>query len=164
MDLIKSFPDHTNYNIEAEIVAINEFLKKSNLNVDPIFFTKVEKGDILEIYRFPENTQSFSNSEFRRLCSYSDEQMKTIPFPKLFWREDEVNLSVMRRSATVCNVENKLSQWGLGSHDLVESLHPKRRTFSINLKWISPCYPDGETKAVAFISTCCVEFIYELPE
>lgn len=163
MDVVKQYPDYSSYNIDGEVENVKQFLQKSNLKLDFDFFKHIDQGDIIEIYSFPDNKQIFSNSEFRRLCSYTAEQMNTIPFPKLFWREDEVHVSLMQRSAAVCEVEKKICRWDLGNHELVESLHPKKRTFSMNLKWVAPCY-DPQGKAVAWISTCCVEFIYELPE
>lgn len=164
MDIVKTFPDNSSYDIDAEINGVKKFLEESGLQMDFNFFKHLAKGDIIEIYSFPESVQVFSNSEFRRLCSYTNEQMSTIPFPKLFWRDDEVHVSLMRRSAAVCDVEKKICSWDLGTHELVEALHPKKRTFNINLKWIAPCYSKDGSKAVAWISTCCVEFIYELPE
>ncbi|MBC7464451.1 MAG: hypothetical protein H7256_00535 [Bdellovibrio sp.] len=164
MDIIKTFPDYSHYDIDLEAKTLNGYLKKSQLTVDPELFKNVEKGDIIELYSFPENVQLFSNTEFRRLCSYSNEQMNTIPFPKLFWRDDEVHLFLMKKASIVCDGENKICRWDFKSHELVEALHPKKRTFMMNLKWIAPCYREGSDKAVAFISTCQVEFIYELPE
>jgi len=164
VDIVKSFPDYSNYDVDAEVKNLKEFLNKSELTTDQEIFKHIEKGDIIELYNFPENVQIFSNSEFRRLCSYTDEQMSTIPFPKLFWRDDEVHVSLMRKSAYVCDVEQKMVPWDFSNHELVEALHPKKRTFNMALKWLAPCYRKGSDKAVGWISTCQVEFIYELPE
>lgn len=164
MDIIKQFPDYSHYDLKAECDGLKAFLAVSKLTVDPELYTHIDHGDIIEVYSFPENKQIFSNSEFRKLCSYTNEQMNTIPFPKLFWRDDEVHLFLMKKASLVCDVEKKVTAWGFKSHELVEALHPKKRTFMMNLKWLAPCYREGSDKAVAWVTTCQVEFIYELPE
>jgi hypothetical protein len=52
----------------------------------------------------------------------------------------------------------------VANHDLVESLHPRKRTFEMNMGNISPCF-DVQTKSPrAWASTLKVSLIFEWQE
>jgi len=156
--------DNAGYDVEMERKNLIEFLKKSGLATDPQFIDQITAGDIIEVYAVPENVQIYQNKEFLKLCSYTPEQMSTIPFPKLFWRADEANVELMRRAAHVMLNESKCVPWGVANHDLVESLHPRKRTFDMSMGNISPCF-DIETKSPrAWASTLKVNLIFEWQE
>ena len=154
-------PDYSSYNLEDEKKKLTSFLNSQNLVTSPDFFNQIEVGDIIEVYSFPENKQIYSNSEFKKLCSYTDEQMTTIPFPQLFWRDNDVHAGLMKRAAEVCNSVKNTYAWNIPRHELIESLHPRKRTFEMAVKKISPCFKGSESQSSAFISTLQVEFIFE---
>jgi len=152
------------YDVITERKAVLEFLQKSGLSTDPQFIDQITAGDIIEVYAVPENVQIYQNQEFLKLCSYTPEQMSTIPFPKLFWRADEANVELMRRASQVMMNETKCVPWDVATHDLVESLHPRKRTFEMSMGLISPCF-DVKTKSPrAWASTLKVNLIFEWQE
>lgn len=153
--------DHDGYDVIAEIKNLSEFLKQNNFSVSDDFLNQIQAGDIVEVYSFPQNIQIYSNSEFKKLCSYSEKQMKELTFPKLFWRDQQVHMDLMKRAAEVCQLHKNCYKWDMANHELVESLHPRKRTFEIKTKNIAPCFKDNEKLASAFASTLQVEFIFE---
>jgi hypothetical protein len=157
-------PDYSNYNLEIEKLNLAEYLKSQSLMISEDFFGKIGIGDIIEVYRFPENLQIYSNSEFKRLCSYTDDQMKDNAFTKIFWRDSEVHQQLVARAIDVCSSSLGTYPWSISSHELVESLHPRKRTFNMAVKNIAPCFKVGESKSCGFVSTLQVEFIFEWSE
>ncbi len=158
------FPAAPNYNVEAERQALRDFLKSRGLETDPQFFNLISEGDIIEVYSVPDNLQMYQNSEFLKICSYTPEQMSTIPFPILFWRADETHVALMHRAAHVIKNEKNCVSWGLPPHELVESLHPRKRTFEMQMGIISPCFEIGSHAPKAWASTLKVSLIFEWQE
>ena len=154
-------PIHSDYNLDQEIKNLKYFLDQKGYQIADDFIKQIALGDIIEVYSFPENMQIYSNSEFKKLCSYSEQQMQEIPFPQLFWRDQEVHLSLMKRAAQVCQLEKMTYPWDILNHELVESLHPKKRTFEMKMKNIAPCFLENKTQVSAWASTLQVEFIFE---
>jgi hypothetical protein len=152
------------YDLDFEKQNLNKFLKDNKLFLDTEFINKIAIGDIIEIYSVPNNVQIFQNNEFKKICSYTPEQMSTIPFPKLFWRSEEDHTSLMQRASQVMATETGCVDWNIKSHELVESLHPRKRTFEIKMGNIVPCF-DIETRArKGWASTLTVTFIFEWKE
>ncbi len=142
---------------------LEDFLKGAGLIVPESFLKTIAKDDILEVYSAADNRQLYSNREFMRICSYSIEQMQTIPFQKLFWRSDEIQNRLLERAASVVRSEREAVSWGIEAHELVESLHPRRRTFEMSMRFIAPCF-DASGACVAWVSSLQVQLIYEWPE
>lgn len=158
-------PDYSSYNIDLEIKNLKDFLARNNMRIPENFFQAIRQGDVIDLYTCPPDMkQLYCNSEFRRLCSYTDEQMKNHPFTKLFWRSDDVQVELIKRATHVALHENEAQPWGIGNHELIESLHPRKRTFEIDLGWGSPCFDITTGARVAFVSSLCVRFIFEWPE
>lgn len=156
--------ENADYDLITERKMVLEFLQQNGLTTDPSFIDQIKAGDIIEVYAVPENVQIYQNKEFLKLCSYTPEQMSTIPFPKLFWRSEEANVALLRRAAHVMANETKCVSWEVEPHDLVESLHPRKRTFEMNMGIISPCF-DIQTKSPrAWASTLKVSLIFEWQE
>lgn len=160
----KTAPNYIDYDINLEIENLKKFLQTNGIMVDTTFYEKIQKGDIIEVYSFPESKQIYCNSEFTKLCSYNLEQMTTIPFPQLFWRDGDVHLSLMKRAADICKLNEGVYDWNITNHELVESLHPRKRTFEMNMKKIAPCFIANKKESVAWLSTLQVELIYEHKE
>ncbi len=154
-------PNYSDYNLDAEKNKLADFLKTNHLVISSDFIDQIEIGDIVEVYSFPENTQIYSNSEFKKLCSYTEKQMREIPFPQLFWRDQDVHLSLMKRAADVCQLDKSNYKWDLKNHELVESLHPKKRTFEMRMKNIAPCFYEVNANTKAWASTLQVDFVFE---
>lgn len=152
------------YDIENERKSLVEFLEENNLATDSEFIQKITAGDIIEVYAIPDNIQIYQNQEFAKICSYTAEQMSTIPFPKLFWRAPTDHTDLMRRASHVMLNEKKCVPWGLASHDLVESLHPRKRTFEMSMGFISPCFDKKTLAPRAWASTLKVNLIFEWQE
>lgn len=152
------------YDVMTERKNVLEFLQRNGLSTDPKFIDQITAGDIIEVYAVPENVQIYQNQEFLKLCSYTPEQMSTIPFPKLFWRSDEANIALLRRAAEVMLQEAKCVPWGVANHDLVESLHPRKRTFEMSMGHISPCFDIKTGSPRAWASTLKVNLIFEWQE
>jgi hypothetical protein len=157
-------PTHENYDTETEREKLKNAAAKLQLTIPESFLNIIQQGDIIEIYSFPKNTQIYSNNEFRRLSSYTDEQMKNIPFPKLFWRSDEDHFKLLERAKEVTLHETEAVRWALPNQEVVESLHPRKRTFEIQLGFISPCYDIQSGIRSAWASTIRVSFIFEWTE
>lgn len=158
----KQNPDYSHYDLDFECKSLKEFLEKKSLWVPENFFTHLRPGDVIEVYTNPPDVkQIFSNTQFKKLCSYSEEQMTKIPFPKLFWRSDEIQLKLMQRSTQVAFVENEAVPWNIENHELIETLHPNKRAFEIDQGWVSPCFSKEDNSRFAFASAIKVKYIFE---
>ena len=153
--------DYESYDVTEERHQLLQFLKEKSWVVSNDYLEKLKSGDIIEIYGYPNHTQVYANKEFLKLSSYTPEQMSSVPFQKLFWRESEVQHELIRRAVEVVE-GGKARPWGLPPHDLVESLHPKRRTFEMHMGWIAPVY-NSDSVAVGWASTLKVEYVFEWP-
>lgn len=157
-------PSLDTYSVEEERRLFDEALAAKNFKVDPAFLQSFKVGDIIEIYEAPENIQIYCNREFMKLCSYSSEQMLTIPYPKLFWRNEDANIALMHRASHVFIYESGCVPWGIESHDLVESLHPRKRTFEMKMGVIAPIFSIKDNKRIGFASTLQVSLVFEWSE
>ncbi len=159
-------PDYSLYDVAYERKKLRDAADQLGIIVLPSFLEKISDGDIIEIYQqSPINKQVYGNEEFSRICSYSREQMKTIPFPKLFWREPEYNELLFKRAAEVVKTQVEAVRWDLPDHELVESLHPRKRTFNIKMGWIAPCFLKEKPNQVwGWASTLKVDLIFQWPE
>lgn len=159
--IVKTKIDYESYEVSEEKALLEQFLRDKQWSLSSDFTKQIKTGDIIEIYSFPGHTQVYANKEFQKLSSYTLEQMSTIPFQKLFWRESDIQHNLIRRAIEV--VEGGITQpWGIPPHDLVESLHPNRRTFEMHMGWLAPVYNATGT-AVGWASTLRVEYIFEWP-
>ena len=158
----KQNPDYSDYNIQQECQVLRKFLDDNNLWIPENFYENIRLGDVIEIYKNPpDGKQIYSNSQFKKICSYSEVQMTTIPFPKLFWRSDEIQLKLMQKSTQVALNENQAVPWDIENHDLIESQHVNKRTFEINQGWVSPCFIKTDNVRFAFVSAIKVNYIFE---
>ncbi len=155
--------EYDDYDIQVERSLLNSFLDSKKFRVPDNFLNCLTAGDIIEIYSFPEHMQIYANAEFLKHSSYSQEQMSTIPFQKLFWRESAVQQQLIERAIEIAKKTKTAERWGLSPHDLVESLHPRKRTFELQMGWIAPVF-DYDDKVLGWASTLKVEYIFEWPE
>lgn len=156
--------EEANTSVENERRLIQEFLDASELVVPKSFLDGLKKEDIIEVYSYPDNRQLYSNSAFMRISSYTLEQMQTIPFQKLFWRSDEIQNKLLERAVRVVRNEQEAKPWGIEPHELVESLHPRRRTFEMHMGLISPVFDKKTGVCIAWATSLQVQLIYEWPE
>ena len=157
-------PSLAEYSVGEEQILFSEALAAKNFKVAPAFLNSFKVGDIIELYEMPENTQVYCNREFLKLCSYSREQMSTIPYPKLFWRDEDANIALMHRASYVFTHESGCVYWDIANHDLVESLHPRKRTFEMKMGVIAPVFSIKDNERRGWASTLQVSLIFEWPE
>lgn len=150
--------------VDYEQRELIQFLTLSDLAVPKNFIEGLRRGDIIEMYSVPEMKQLYCNKEFLRYCSYSPEQMQSTPFQKLFWRSDEAQTLLLERAAQISKGVDQAESWNIPPHELVESLHPRRRTFEMHMGLVSPVINLITGDHCGFASTLRVELIYEWPE
>ena len=150
--------------IAYEATRLQDFLSSQNLWVPKSFIQGIRAHDIIEIYAFPDYKQIYANDEFSNISSYTPEQMRSIPLPQLFWRADEDHIMLMERAAAMARNAKDTEKWEVPKHDLVESLHPRKRTFEMSMGLIAPCFSSNTGLRQAFASTLQVDLIYEWPE
>ncbi|MBY0554035.1 hypothetical protein K2P97_05880 [bacterium] len=158
----KHKPDYSEYSIEEERSNLRKFLNDNNLWIPENFYEHIRSGDVIDIYELPPNrSQLYGNPQFKKLCSYTDEMMKSIPFPKLFWRSDEIQLQLMKKMSHVAITMDQAVPWDIERHELIESMHPNKRTFEIDLGWVGPCFKKDTNERVGFVSSLNVALIFE---
>jgi len=142
-------------------VLLKKALTDHGLRVHDSFYDRIQLGDIIEAYSYPENKQIYSNSEFRRFSSYTDEQMKNNAFTKLFWRSDEVQNELLKVVSDMMANAIEPIQFNVENHELVESLHPRKRTFEMEMGWGAPCFDLKTGVKRATVDTLKVKLIFE---
>lgn len=158
-------PDYSRYDVEVERQNLRQFLEEKNLFIPEKFYLNIRTGDVIDLYTNPPQLSLlYCNSEFKRLCSYSKEQMEQIPFTQLFWRSDEIQQKLIHQMTAVALQSEEAVPWGIENHELVESLHPRKRTFEINLGWVAPCFDRATHERRAFVSSLKVALIFEWPD
>ena len=163
--IVKQNPDYSDYNIENEKSNLKKFSDENGLYIPDKFYDNIRQGDVIDIYTAPpEFKQLYGNSQFKSLCSYTEKQMAEIPFPKLFYRTDDVQLALLKTMTDVVLNSDTAVKYNFAHHDLVESLNPNKRTFEIDLGWIAPCFRKGSNERIAFVNSLKVEFIFEWVE
>ena len=165
---IMPLPEHPGVDDEllvlTEIDKLQKFLSSKRLWVPKNFLHGIRAHDIIEIYSYPEYKQIYANDEFSHLSSYTPEQMQSIPFQQLFWRADEDQIMMLERSTAIAKAGKLAEKWDVPKHELVESLHPRKRTFEMSMELIAPCFSSETGLRLAFASTLRVDLIYEWPE
>jgi len=155
-------PDYSEYSIEQERLSLRKFLDDNDLWVPENFYTDLRYGDVIDLYSNPPNiSQLYCNSQFTKLCSYSEVQMKAIPFPKLFYRADDIQLAFLKRLADVAFNYNEAVSWNIEDHELVETMHPNKRTFDVNLGRVAPCFTKNKNERYGVIGSFRVNLIFE---
>ncbi|AGH96008.1 hypothetical protein [Pseudobdellovibrio exovorus] len=158
----KRSPDYSQYDLQAEKDNLRKFLDENDLWIPESFYNNIRVGDVIDVYNNPPDiSQIYANKQFKALCSYSEEQMKDVPFPKLFYRSDDVQLALIKQMTDVALNKDDAVPWNLKDHELVETLHPNKRTFEINMGWVAPCFKKGTNERVAFASSLKVGLIFE---
>lgn len=158
-------PDYSQYDVEHERERLRDFVHTNGLWIPEAFFANIRTGDVIDLYTSPPQLSLlYCNSEFKRLCSYSKEQMEKVPFPQLFWRSDEIQQKLIHRMTAIALQSDDAAPWGIENHELVESLHPRKRTFEINLGWVAPCFDRTTRERKAFVSSLKVALIFEWPD
>lgn len=158
-------PEYGTYSPVAEIERLRNFVEKSGLWIPNKFYENVRIGDVIDLYTLPpELKQLYCNDQFRELCSYSEEDMRALPFPQLFWRSDEIQKQLIHRTTEVSLQGSEAQPWNIANHELVETAHPRKRTFEINLGWVAPCFKRGSQERAGFVSSLKVELIFEWPD
>lgn len=160
-----TIPKIDGYDVEAERKMLREAVERLGLVIPDSFYATIEPGDIIEVYSNPpEYKQLYRNEEFFKHCSYTREQMETIPYPKLFWRSDEVQFQVMKKAEYVTLNESEAIPWNFDVHELVENLHPRKRTFEIQMRYAAPIFDKATHARRGVVSTLRVNLIFEWPE
>lgn len=158
-------PDYAAYDLESEVRSLRAFAEREGLWIPENFYRNVRQGDVIDLYESPPSLkQLYCNSQFRELCSYSDEQMKHLPFTKLFWRSDEIQQAIVQKATVAALQNHEAMPWDLEAHELIETLHPRKRTFEIDLGWVAPCFRARDHGRVAFVSSLRVSLIFEWPD
>jgi hypothetical protein len=155
-------PDYSKYSVEEERASLRKFLDANELWVPENFYIDLRDGDVIDLYRNPPNiSQLYANSQFKQLCSYSEEQMKAIPFPKLFYRADDIQLAFLKRLTDVAFNYDEAVSWNIEDHELVETMHPNKRTFEVNLGRVAPCFKKNTNERYGVIGSFRVNLIFE---
>lgn len=155
-------PDYSDYDLEKEKADLRKFLDDNGMWIPESFYGQIRPGDVIDLYKNPPNiSQLYCNPQFRQLCSYTEEQMKSIPFPKLFYRSDNIQIALIKKMTEVALHGEDAVPWGIENHELVETMHPKKRTFEIDLGWVAPCFMKGSNERVAIVSSLKVDLIFE---
>lgn len=149
---------------EEERMLLQDYLRSNDLIVPASFLAGLKKDDIIEVYSYPEFKQSYANREFMRLSSYTLEQMQSRPVQELFWRSESVMAEVIAKAIEVTTTANEACPWDIANHELIESLHPRRRTFEMHMRTISPVFDVKTGVRRGWASTLTVDMIYEWPE
>lgn len=149
---------------EEERQLLKDFLRSSELIVPESFLSSLKKDDIIEIYSFPEMKQLYANREFMRISSYTPEQMRSHPVPELFWRSDAVMNEVISKAVEIATTGTESCAWNVANHELIESLHPRRRTFEMHMRQLAPVFDIKTGTRRGWASTLTVDLIYEWPE
>jgi hypothetical protein len=158
-------PSLDGYDVEGERRKLREAADRLGIVIPENFYPTLEPGDIIEVYSNPpEYKQLYCNEEFWKHCSYTREQMETIPYPKLFWRSDEFQFKLMKKAEYVTLHEDQAVPWNLELHELVENFHPRKRTFEIQMRYVSPFFDKKSNKREGVVSTLRVNLIFEWPE
>lgn len=168
MKTIVPLPDNSGIDDGDAIVSdrknLEAFLVSKKLWVPKSFLEGIRAHDIIEVYAFPDFKQVYANNEFSRLSSYTEEQMRTIPLQQLFWRDDEDQMKMMERAGAIAKGGVETEGWNVPKHELIESLHPRKRTFEMSMGLLAPCFSIATGERMAFASTLRVDLIYEWPE
>lgn len=155
-------PDYRDYNIEEERINLRKYLDDNDLWIPENFYENIRPGDVIELYTNPPDVrQIYGNAQFKKLCSYSEEMMRSTPLTKLFWRSDEIQLKLVQRSSHVALKEDKAVEWEIETHDLIENFHPAKRTFEMDHGWIAPCMRKGSNERYAWATSLRVNLIFE---
>lgn len=161
---ISTVRERSDYSVPEEVQRLKQQLDMLGVDTDPVFYDKIMTGDIIEVYAYPQLKQVYANAEFSKICSYTKEQMEKVPFTALFWRDETEQKKLLDRAIHVALREGKACPWDLDNHELVESLHPRKRTFEMEFNWIAPTFDKQTRKPVGWVCSIQVNLIYEWSE
>lgn len=126
-------------------------LKKLELKSHVDVFSKLKETDIVEIYN-SQNVQTFRNLNFFHICSYTLDELLSLPWWKLYHRDDLVSREIFAVGAGVFSGEIA----GMVSpvsrpHILEEVASASKIKMVLNVKAMSPLVSPYEAPSVFVI-------------
>jgi hypothetical protein len=116
------------------------------------FFDKLSSDDVIQIYT-KDGYHLFANFRFFDLCSYTIEQIYSIPWPQL-WHRDESALAGLQQAVSQCLASecNETLMLLDIPHRVCELASPFKYELSYSLKGIAPIWERKPYRKIGFIT------------
>jgi PAS domain-containing protein len=112
--------------------------KKMGLKSDSDIFSLLNEKDIIEIYD-SNNVQIFRNVNFFRICGYTLDDLNSIPWWKLFFRDEQISRSIFAKAAALFGGESNEVISNIVPVHIVEEVESELKLKQkINLKYLIP--------------------------
>lgn len=143
--------------IHSERKLFRYSLKSLNLRTVDDFESKIESGDIVEIYD-KNFIQVYRNPVFFRFCSYDLFTLYTEPFFKLYSRPEKYNQAILNLGKSILESGESTQPFDVEPHFLKEIFLGNKKLFKVHPKWISPLVDTDSQEVRAIVLTnYCIE-------
>lgn len=133
-------------------------MKDFGLRPPSDLFDHLRGDQVVELYR-PDGIQFFRNFQFYRYCSYTIEEVSSIPWFELYERSPEITERLMRLSQDLFSMtESRVVPIGVGPHRQLERRSRLRFEVQVENETAAPLF-DGEGRVAAIIVMSRGEFI-----
>lgn len=95
---------HKSHTLKDSKVLLWNMLKRLGYYSMDDVFTKIKDHHIIEIYN-SQNVQIFRNLSFFKICSYSLDEILSIPWWKLYSREDKISQEIFKFGSLILSGE-----------------------------------------------------------
>ena len=136
--------------LETEITNLKRVFAKIGLRCPDDLFSKIEKGEIIEIYN-PDGFQVYHNIEWLKLSSYSLLDVMVFPFYELFDRPSSIVEAIRNEGFRAFSQSAfETTPMMVPKHMLRERLSAENREFVVEFRNVAPLH-DGEGKSRAVV-------------
>lgn len=156
---------HTAGNQVDDVKLLRRGLALLDLTTDEDNFTKIESGDIVEVYNL-DFIQIYRNFEFMRHSSYSLLDVAGNEFYRLYERSTLVNDQIFSAARQVsADPKTPIDARAIvPTHPLRERFSPKRREFFLTFKHIVPVYAASGPRQGQMNGYLTIQSAAEVPE
>lgn len=126
-------------------------LKKLNLKSNVDIYSNLRASDVVEIYN-NQNVQTFRNLNFFKICSYTIDELLSLPWWKLYHRDEVVSREIFAVGAGVFSGEiTEMVSPVSRPHILEETASASRIKMILKVKAMSPLVSNYESPSVFVI-------------
>lgn len=134
-------------------------IRELGLRPSSDIFSVISDRSLVEIHS-PEGVQIFRNFNFFRYCSYSLEELYSLPWNTLFERDMKVMdlIADSARKVYAGEIRNA-TRFTFPPHRVREISSPMRNEILLDMEWIAPLYREGTQSPEATICVEAAEFV-----
>lgn len=149
----------SNFDIDDSSRLLVVALRELGLTIDPDFYTKIDRTDVLEVYD-SEHFQMFRSFNFFRICNYSLDDILAHEWYELFERPESITTELIGWIMDHLSSQRSISPNNVGEHLMREKWAEPQGNFITKVKYLGSVY-SGPEKKPGYVATIAVKHLVQ---